>query len=248
MPGIRTETRTTYGFRDASTGALVRISTSSNGPHPYACGENRYALSDNGNDPVFEIADPRQAAIILATDVPWYNSDAESPSWGDFKGKGPLLPVRFEVVERFDERYRDPVETTRSTAEAVLPRTILVDKLSSSRRAVTVLSRRYFGSLPPEGTDNVEMAAFSVPSDLSLEDLAGAVLMREGERMSVGTVLDSAAVPEDYPVSGRDPLDLPSDRQAVLVLFDAWHSRPDPVDYATWERVQAPDAASSPRP
>ena len=248
MPGMRTETRITYGFRDASTGALVRISTSSNGPHPYACGENRYSLSGDENDPVFEIADPRQAAIILATDTPWYNSDAESPSWGDFKGKGPLLPVRFELVETFDERYRDPVETTRSTVEAVLPRTILMDRLSSSRRAVAVLARRYFGSLPPEGTNNVEMAAFPVPADLSFDDLAGALLMREGERMSAGTVLDAAAVPEDYPVSGRDPLDLPSDRQAVLVLFDAWHSRPDPVDYATWERVQDADTSSSPRP
>lgn len=236
-----------YGFRHSETGALVRLSTEVNGPNSYACGETRTALSGNTKNPIFELDDPRQAAIVLATDVPWYNSGPDSPSWGDFEGMGPLVPVRFDTVETFDARYADPVEITRSTAETVLPRTIVVDKLSSSRRAVSVFSRRYFGTLPPDGTDHVEMAAFSVPSTLSCEDLPGAVLMRAGERMPIGTVLDVADLPEDYPASDYGSADMLPDRRSILVLFDAWFGRPDPVDYAAWERVPSP-AAAGPRP
>lgn len=248
MTGRRTEIRISYGFRDASTGALARIAATSNGPDRYACGENTHSLSDDGNDPVFEIADATQAAIILATDIPWYNSSSESPSWGDFKKKAPLVPVRFEVTETFDDRYPEPVETHSAIIEATLPRTIFVDTLSSSRRAVSVLTRRYFGSIPPEGIDHVQIAAFAVPAEVSLADLPGAVLMREGDRLSVGTVLDATDIPEDYPISSRDPVELPADRRCVLVLFEAWQAPGESLDYATWERVSAPESAPSPRP
>lgn len=94
----------------------------------------------------------------------------------------------------------------------------------------------------------MQIAAFAVPAEVALADLPGAVLMREGDRFSVGTVLDATDVPEDYPISSLDPVDPPADRRCVLVLFEAWQAPGESLDYASWERVSAPESASSPRP
>lgn len=248
MPEPRTEIRITYGYRDASTGALVRVEISENGPNRYACGEKSYALSRDVNDPVFEVEDPLQAAIILHADQQWYNSAEDSPSWGDFKDPGSLVPVRFQVIDVFEHGYPDPVETRRSTSPVILSPVAVLQKLSSSRKGAGVLTRRYFDVLPPDGTEGVEMAVFGLPEDVDFDTLPGSLLLKSGGRYPHGVALAAAAVGEDYPVRDTDLDRLPAGATPILVLFDARTSRSTPLDFASWTRIAAPDTAQSPRP
>jgi len=248
MQELRTETRTTYGFRDATTGALARVRISENGPNTYACGEKSYALSRDRHGPVFEVEDPLQAAIILHADQQWYNSTEESPSWGDFEEPSSLLPVRFDAVDVFEHGYPDAVETRRSTNPTPLPPAAVLSKVSQSRKGVGVLTRRYFGVLPPDDTHGVEMAVFGLPADTDFDAVPGMLLMKAGDRIPHGIALAAVAVGEDYPVRDDDMDRLPAGATPILVLFDAWPSRPTPLEFAAWTRVPAPDAAQSPRP
>jgi hypothetical protein len=248
MPEPCTETRTTYGYRDATTGALVRVHVSENGPNRYACGEKSYALSRDAHEPVFEVDDPLQAAIILHADLQWYNSAEDSPSWGDYEDPGSLVPVQFQVVDVFEHGYPEPVETRRTTSPAILPPVVVLQKLSSSRTGVGVLTRRYFDVLPPDGTESVEMAVFGLPADVDFDALPGSLLLKSGDRYPHGVALAAVAVGEDYPVRDTDLDRMPAGATPVLVLFDARPSRPTPLDFAAWTRVPAPDAAQPPRP
>ncbi|MGU3404579.1 hypothetical protein [Methylobacterium brachiatum] len=248
MPELRTETRTTYGFRDAATGALVRVRISENGPNTYACGDRSYALSRDTHGPVFEVEDPLQAAIILHADQQWYNSAEDSPSWGDFETPGDLLPVRFDAVAVFEHGYPDAVETRRSTSPTPLPPAAVLSKVSQSRKGVGVLTRRYFGVLPPEDVHGVEMAVFGLPAEVDVEAVPGMLLMKAGDRIQHGVALAAVAVDEDYPVRDDEMDRMPAGAAPILVLFDAWPSRPTPLEFAAWTRVPAPDAPQSPRP
>lgn len=248
MTDQRSETRTTYGFRHEETGALARVEESFNGPDSYACGEKSYSLSRDDRHPAFEVEDPVQAAIILHADIAWYNSDVDSPSWGAFKPTDVLAPVRFDVVRTFDARYPDPVESRRATRPATLPPVAVLEKISSGRRAVGVLTKRYFGVLPPPDVESVEMAVFALRRDLDGSDLAGAVMLRAGERIPHGIALAAVEIDEEYPVRDTDLDRMPDGCRPVLVLYDAWRSRPAPLDSATWERVVEPAAGAAPRP
>ncbi len=248
MPEPRTETRTTYGYRDASTGALVRVHVSENGPNRYACGEKSYALSHDAREPVFEVEDPLQAAIILHADLQWYNSTEDSPSWGDYKDPDSLVPVQFQVIDVFEHGYPDPVETRRTTSPAILPPVAVLQMISPSRKGVGVLTRRYFEVLPPDGTSGIEMAVFGLPADVDPDALPGSFLLKSGDRYPHGVALAAVALGEDYPVRDTDLDRMPAGATPILVLFDAWTSRPTPLDFAGWTRVAAPDTARSPRP
>lgn len=248
MAEQRAETHTTYGFRDAATGALVRVETSDNGPDRYACGEKSYALSRDVNDPVFEVKDLLQAAIILHADQQWYNSAEDSPSWGDFADPGSLVPVRFEVIDIYENGYPDPVETRRSTSPEPLPPVVVLEKISSSRKGVGVLTRRYFDVLPPDGTEGVEMAIFGLPAGVDSNTLPGSLLLKSGDRFPHGVALAAVVVGEDYPVRDADLDRMPAGSTPILILFDAYPSRPTPLEFAAWARVPTPDATQSPRP
>ena len=246
MSEHRSAIRTTYGFRDEATGALVRVEATENGPGSYACGSSRHSLSRDERHPVFEVDDPMQAAIILHADLPWYNSDAESPSWGDFKRDDILIPVRFDLVETFDDRYREPVETRRATGDAVLPPVAVMDKISSSRRGVGILTKRYFGVLPPDGVEGIEIAVFGLPRHADATGLGGAVMLRSGDRIPHGIALKAVELDEEYPVRDADLNRMADGCRPVLVLYDAWRSRPEPIDFATWARVAEAAPSASP--
>lgn len=246
MSQQRSETRTTYGFRHEATGALVRVESVENGPGSFACSSIRHSLSRSERHPVFEVDDPVQAAIILHADIPWYNSDADSPSWGDFKPDEVLVPVRFDVVETFDDRYREPVETRRATNDAVLPPVAAMDKVSSSRRGVGVLTKRYFGVLPPADAEGVEIAVFGLPRHVDVARLADAVMLRAGDRLPHGIALTAVELDEEYPIRDGDLDRMADGCRPVLVLYDAWRSRPEPIEFATWRRVAEPAPSASP--
>ena len=159
-----------------------------------------------------------------------------------------LAPVRFDVVETYDDRYPDPVESRRATGPAILPPIAVLEKVSSGRRAVGVLTKRYFGVLPPPDVENVEMAVFGFRRDLDGSELAGAVMLRAGERIPHGTALAAVEIDEEYPVRDTDLDRMPDGCRPILVLYDAWRSRPAPIDFASWERVTEPTPRSSPRP
>jgi hypothetical protein len=246
MNRTTTAARTTYGFRHEATGALVRVDVAENGPDSYACGAKRVSLSRAEHLPVFEVADPVQAAIILHADIPWYNSDEDSPSWGEFKPDEVLVPVRFDLVETFDDRYREPVETRRATGDAVLPPVAVMDKISSSRRGIGILTKRYFGVLPPDGVEGIEIAVFGLRRHAHATGLDGAVMLRAGDRIPHGIALKAVELDEEYPIRDADLDRMADGCRPVLVLYDAWRSRPEPIDFAIWPRVAEATPSASP--
>lgn len=246
MGQTRAATRTTYGFRHEGTGALVRVDVAENGPGSHACGANRYSMTTRDHHPVFEVDDPVQAALILRADIPWYNSDVDSPSWGEFEPSDVFVPVRFDLVETFDDRYREPVESRRLTADAVLPPVAVMGRISSTRRGVGVLTKRYFGVLPPEGVEGIEIAVFGLPRHVDASDLAGAVMVRSGERIPYGIALKAVELDDEYPVHNADLDRMADGCGPILVLYDAWRSRPEPIDFARWQRVPETVPPASP--
>lgn len=85
------QTKTRYAVRDRKSGDLLGIYRSSNEGQDF-CGEFSAVFTRDNLNPVLF---PNEDSIVRAitNNPPWFNSDEETPMWGEFKQED------FEVVE-----------------------------------------------------------------------------------------------------------------------------------------------------
>lgn len=66
-------------------GNLATVEVEDNSDRDF-CNSHTYRLSDNASLPTWLTDDPDNVAMTLFKDAMWYNSSAQTPCWGKFKG------------------------------------------------------------------------------------------------------------------------------------------------------------------
>lgn len=170
--------RVFFAFRDSQTGDLVR-----------ACGENRsdYRLSNDSNDPIFEVKTPEDLAMVLFENTPSYNSSSQYPNWGPFSRER-LVPARVAI-----RTCIEPVE---------LPQPRRVQTLEV-RTMLYMVARRYAGRDIPQVMPDGRLAFWLVelPEGMTLDDAKaweGHVVYAGDEKYLSRTLYMALPVPPDY--------------------------------------------------
>lgn len=173
-------TKTFYGIRIASTGQLARIEV-------YGCyGHAR--LTDDENDPVWEVESPALVARALADNPIVENSSYEHPRWGRFK-REEMEPV---IVHVRTEVSRIPI---------VEP--VRFDTTIDARDLTQALAERYAGKKLPDQRYVLVIGYLEGKTREDVQALTGKIVMF-GDIWNVRRVVAVADPPADFPTNFRD--------------------------------------------
>lgn len=219
---IRTETKTTYGLRDRSTGKFLLLDIVDNNEGDAAGAESvRLTLETwGGQAPRYEVADMMDLIRTLKENRQWYESSRQRPSWNGF-GPDRVIPAVIETELDFDTAGGDPIATRTRINTLQFPPRYQGTVGRMSRDVPEDILLRTFGeaytTLLATQSGNWEDAVYldTVTVDLSEGPKVGMVV--ETPDRSTGQIEAIAEMPSDWPDHHID-LSNPDLRVALIRL------------------------------